>query len=106
MARFETLVAREGNELLLSYGYDRALGFFAEICAPGRPSVEYDALTDNYSGLPGLLNFLVESGFFQRVQLEEALEAVLMVDTAAEIEDSDIRQIAELVERLKEAAGD
>jgi len=49
---------------------------------------------------------LIASGVFSRDQVEEALEAMLMVDSVAEVEDLDIRQIALIVERLKQAAGE
>lgn len=106
MARFDMTVEHRGAELEVAYGYDRALGFFLEVRSPGGRLVEYDALGDRYDGLPGLVDALIESGVFQRDQVEEALEAMLTVDSAAEVEDLDIRQIALMVERLKQAAGE
>jgi len=106
MPRWNLVVDRQRTELEIAYGYGRALGFFLEVRSPGGRLVEYDALGDRYDGLPGLVDALIESGVFQRDQVEEALEAMLTVDSAAEVEDLDIRQIAMMVERLKKAAGE
>jgi len=106
MARWNMTVERDGSAVQATYGYDRALGLFLEVRSPGGRLVEYDALGDGYDGLPGLIDALIESGVFSRNQVEEALEAMLMVDSVAEVEDLDIRQIALMVERLKQAAGE
>jgi len=106
MPRWNLIVDRQGAELDIAYGYDPAVGFFLDVECPGRMLVEYGALSDDYDGLPGLIDALIASGVFSRDQVEEALEAMLMVDSVAEVEDLDIRQIALIVERLKQAAGE
>ncbi len=106
MAPWNMTVDRDGSSVQATYGYDRALGFFLEVRRPGGRLVEYDALGDRYDGLPGLIDALIESEVFLRDQVEEALEAMLMVDSAAEIENSDIRLVALMVETLKQAAGE
>ena len=111
MARWRLVLIVDGMQVRLSYGYSRHLGFFLEIrnhSAAGCWSqvVDYSLLDDNYQGLPGLLNALVDSGVFSRSVVEGALEALLVVDDPLDIYEADVRSIATLVYNVKMAAGE
>lgn len=105
MARWTLNLEHEGDELQLSYGFDRSLGFFATVECGGNQTVDYDAMDADYDGLPGLLDVLIESGAFAREQIEEALTSLMIMDSS-DIEDTTTRQAAIVIENLKMAAGD
>lgn len=105
MARFEVTIEREGAELSLEYGFDKLMGFFLTVSFRGVQKADYDCLDDSYSGLPGLLDVLVESGAFSRSDIEEALTSLMTMDSS-DIEDKAVQQAAIVIENLKLAAGD
>ena len=104
MPRWSVEIPRGRTKIRLTYGLDRHIGFFAVVLHPGG-KVEYDALHQGYTGLPGLLDFLVESGVFTRDDMEEGLEALLTADDPGDIE-GDAGLVAEMVCRIKMAAAE
>ena len=96
-----------GERIRVAYGFDqRGLGFFASINRGKERPVEYDALSDNYRGLPGLLDALVNAHVFSRDQIQEALGALPIIDTPEDIEDPIVRQAAVIIINVKQAAGE
>jgi len=93
----------------VTYGYDRLLGFFVSVTKDHRLILEYDALQSAYNGLPGLLDELVNEHVFSREAFHDALEQLQLVDDLSEIEDrgeDNVRLAAEMLSRLKAAAGE
>jgi len=87
-------------------GWDHLLGFFTEIRNQGCRLYQYDNLVveDGPTSLRGLLNLLVNQGFFTAMDIAEAHRALGYVDDVDDIEEPSVRLAAEVIERLKEAA--
>ena len=103
MPRYQ-IVLPDGT--IIVYGWDKFLGFFCEARQGRRKALDYDALTDGYQGLPGLLRELVVAKVFTQDQVEAGLTAVLQIRCTDEIEDDHVRAIATIVHQLKQAAGE
>ncbi len=85
-----------------TYGFDRAVGFFVNIERKDMLIAEYDRLRPGYDELNGALRFLVEHGFLQAADIDEAvrLSPVLLPE---EMEPGAGRA-AEVIENLRRAA--
>ena len=105
MTRHRLVLPGEQRTIVV-YGFDAAgLGFFLTVVRAARRVVEYDALQPDYDGLPGLLLALQNAGVFDAVLVQDALDALVEGDLA-DIEDDEIRALAELVANLKREAGE
>lgn len=81
------------------YGVDRTLGHFATVYDGERVVAEYDRIHPPHDGIPGLLRFLAEHGFFSAAEAGLALSWVCH-SLAEEAEEGGIRAAAEVAERL------
>lgn len=81
------------------YGVDRSLGHFATVTDGERVVAEYDRIHPPHDGIPGLLRFLAEHGFFSPAAAGLAL-GWIRHSLAAEAEDMEVRRAAEVAERL------
>jgi hypothetical protein len=100
-----TLDHPTNSSLRAACGVDRAIGFFCEIRESGKIVEEYDLLSESVNTLKGLLGVLVRHGFFSRDVLEEALILLMDIEDPESIKDERVRSAADLVVRLKKAAG-
>ena len=87
-------------------GWDHLLGFFAEICHRGCRLYQYDNLVcdDGPTSLHGVLSLLVNQEFFSNFDVGEAHRALGYVDDIEDIDEPAVKTVAEVIERLKEAA--
>ncbi|HZZ83931.1 MAG TPA: hypothetical protein VFE30_05300 [Anaeromyxobacteraceae bacterium] len=85
-----------------TYGFDRAVGFFVNIEREGMLIAEYDRLRPGYGELNGALRLLVEQGFLQAADIDEAVR-LCPVLLPAEMEPGAGRA-AEVIENLRRAA--
>ena len=101
------VVHPEDQRLVAVAGHDRsALGWFCEIHHEGIRE-EYSGLTHGKpTTLQGVLDVLVRHGFFSREELHEGLALAHFGFDPEEIEGEGARRAAEIVEQLKQAAGD
>jgi len=104
MNRWNLTLVRPTGEMLLSYGFDRCRGFSASVIGPGDARCHYYSVVDDYLGLAGLLEVLVETGAFEAEQIMAALTARLLETPEISIDDPEIRCVAGILERLKGAA--
>ena len=103
MPRFEITLS-DGTRIV--FGWDAFLGFFCEARRGRRRVLDYDALTEGYRGLPGLLDALVAAEVFTQDEIEAGLTAVMQVCCTDDIEDDHVRAVATIVHQLKQAAGE
>ena len=94
------------SQITAVVGWDHLLGFFAEISNRGFRIYQYDNLVveTGQTSLQGLLNLLVNQGFFTDLETAEAHRMLGYVDDVDDIEEPSVRLAAEVIERLKEAA--
>lgn len=95
--------------IVASVGWDRALGFWAEIRRVGQPHIIYDAPTteDGTTSIAGVLHALIEAGVIVR---EDVADAEMWLATDGDLEDIPeehvgLRVAAEVVVHLRDAAG-
>jgi hypothetical protein len=106
MPRFKVVLHRDGQRVVVSYGWSATLGFFVTVIRSGTKILDYDGLSPGYRGLPGLLDALVEAGVFTREAVEEALTALMVVDDPESIDRDELRTVAKIVFNAKTAAGE
>ncbi len=100
------VVLQGSPRTIIVYGYDPAgAGYFLTVIKGARRITEYDALRDDYDGLPGLLRALQVAGVFDVGVMQDALDALVETDVA-DIEDDAVRAVAEMISNLKQAAGE
>ena len=104
MNRSNLTLVRQTCEIQLSYGFDRCRGFSASVTGPGDFYCHYYSIVDDYRGLAGLLETLVETGAFEPEQIMAALTALLLETPENGIDDPEIRCVAGILEWLKDAA--
>ena len=96
----------EKRAVVAHYGHDRALSWWTELRDDGWPLAEYDALTCGGQTSPaGILQVLVDHGFFTEIDVHEAKGWLAEVDDLAEIDDPGARRAAEVIMNLKTAGG-
>jgi len=92
---------------VITYGWDRAaLGFFVTVRRVGFPVVAYDALRPGYDGLPGLLRALATAGVVTETDVVEAVRLLPHVLPVEAIQNPGVRLVAQIVTRLRSAAGE
>ena len=106
MPRFKIVLYRDGQRVVVSYGWSPLLGFFVAVIRGGRKEIDYDIVTEGYDGLAGLLRSLVSTRIVPQDAVDRALELMPVVEDVADIEDDDARLVATIVTRVKDAAGE
>lgn len=89
-------------------GWDRVLGFFADVRRPGQPAVQYDRTTtdDGTTSLAGVLHALVGAGCVSRDDIVDADGWLAQGDLAQIPSDRPgLRLAAEVIVHLRTAAG-
>jgi len=94
--------------VVVAVGWDRVLGFWADVRRPSQPPLFYDATTtdDGTTSIAGVLNTLIEAEVCSRENVAEAeqwLSAGDMDDIPARLVG--VRAAAEVIVHLREAAG-
>ncbi len=70
----------EKSTIKASIGFDRAIGWFAEIRDEGKLVEEYDNLIAPESTVKGILDLLIKYDFFTKWDLSEALSLIPHLD--------------------------
>jgi hypothetical protein len=104
MARFRMTMDADGTKTVITYGWDRAVGFFCTAVRGRERLVNYDGLELGYDGLQGLIDALMRGGVFAEETVQEVLERLPHVEQLAEFEAPEQRQFGELILNLKQAA--
>ena len=93
-------------QLAAVVGFNRTkVGFFAEVRQGGKLIEEYDSLTSDQTTLRGVFQVLIKHGFISQDDLTEAI-GFLAEMSAEKIQDDGVRRAAEVLEKLKSAAGE
>jgi hypothetical protein len=90
------------KKLSAVYGFDHALGFFAEVRRGELLVAEYDRLHPPYAEKQGLLDLLVRNGFFTAAEAQQAhgMSAYMLPDEM----EPEFRRAAQVLEDLLRAA--
>jgi hypothetical protein len=100
MPRWWLQVVRDGLTLRVQYGVSPLMGYWAVVFLPDGRRAAYDRATPDYTDLPGLLGFLVQTGVFDQEQVQAA-QSPGENAVPEDIEDLDVRLV---VSNLKRAA--
>jgi hypothetical protein len=94
--------------VVVTVGWDRALGFWVEVRRPGQPHVTYDATTpnDGITTISGVLNALIEAEVIEREDVADAEMWLAMDGDVANIPEEHVglRVAAEVIVHLRQAA--
>lgn len=101
MNRSIMVLERDGDEIRLHYGFEPDLGFSISIVRYGKLQVAYHSIVRDHTGLSGLLDALIDFGIFSRGQVQEAMCALLLAGSADDVDDTDVRQLALIIQELK-----
>jgi hypothetical protein len=106
MARFRMTIEEAEKKTVITYGWDRAVGFFCTAVRGRERLVNYDGLEPGYDGLQGLIDALMRYGVFAEETVQEVLEWLPHVEELDEFEEPEQRQFGELILNLKQAAAE
>lgn len=102
MPRWWLQVVRDGGVLRVQYGFSPLMGHWAVVFRPDGTRAGYDRSSPDYTDLPGLLGFLVQTGVFDQEQVQAAQSSGENA-VPEDIEDPEVRQI---VANLQQAAAE
>jgi len=94
--------------VVVTVGWDRALGFWCEVRRPGMANVSYDATTteDGTTSIAGVLHSLVAAKVVTREDVVEAEQWLSVGDVEdIPVEQVGVRIAAEAIVHLRQAAG-
>lgn len=100
-----TTLRHDTDERMVAvYGVDPFLGFFAEVRRRGRLLGAYDNLrVPGGTSIQGVLDLLVEHGYFTQGDIAEAMGMLAIVD-ACDLPAGAVQRAGLVVERLRSAA--
>jgi len=100
----DQIVLQDGTVVV--HGWDATLGYFLVAHRGRRLLLDYDATTQGYDGLQGLLRAVGAYGLFSRDEVEAGLDAMLQVESVEDIPDPAAKAVAVIVQNIKQAAAD
>ena len=112
MSRFTIITHPTDPSLRADYGIDPFLSWWVEVSKSGKLIESYDGISSEGTDMAGILRIMVRHGFFSALDVAQAHRELSLVDDSSEIGDGEdpeadesVRRAAEVISKLKEAAG-